>query len=255
LKIVITNDDGIDSPGIKVLAKAISELPFEVYVVAPEKQRSAGGHSITTHKPLRINEVNMGIKGVKGFSTNGSTADCIILAKDVIVGDMDFVISGINEYPNLGDDISYSGTVSGSIEAILNDVPSFGFSIYRFGENLNKAAKFSKKLLLYLIENPVKKGVFLNVNFPGSGDIKGVKITKIGRVKYVDRTVKRVDPSGKPYYWIMGKPVWSGDENTDTWAIRNGYVSISPLRVNFVDNEEYKRLKEEEEKFLPLFDI
>ena len=255
MKIVITNDDGIDSVGIKVLAKAIAELPFEVYVVAPEKQRSAGGHSITTHKPLRINEVDIGIKGIKAFSTNGSTADCVILAKDVIVNDMDFVISGINELPNVGDDISYSGTVSGSIEAILNDVPSFSVSICGFGENLNRASQFSKNLLLYLIENPLKKGRFLNVNFPGSGKIKGVKITKIGRVKYVDRTVKRIDPSGKPYYWIMGKPVWSGDENTDTWAIKNGYVSVSPLRVNFVDDEEYRRLKEEEDKFLPLLDI
>lgn len=255
MKIVITNDDGIDSVGIRALAEAISELSFEVYVVAPEKQRSAGGHSITTHKPLRINEVDIEIKGVKAFSTNGSTADCVILAKDVIVKDIDFVISGINEYPNVGDDISYSGTVSGSIEAILNNIPSFSVSIYRFGENLKKGAIFSKNLLLYLIKKPLKKGVFLNVNFPGEGEIKGVRITKIGRVKYIDRTVKRIDPSGKPYYWIMGKPVWSGEENTDTWAVKNGYVSISPLRVNFVDEEEYNRLKEGEEELKPLLEL
>lgn len=251
MRVLITNDDGIDSPGIKVLGEIFSE-EFETFIIAPERQRSALGHSITTHKPLRIKEINSDKPNLKIYATNGTTADCVILGVDVIVKDIDFVVSGINELPNVGDDISYSGTVSGSMEGVINGIQSIAVSILGFKENLIKAAKFSKNLVKYLIKNPLKKGTFLNVNFPGEGDIKGVKICKVGRVWYRNRTVERKDPLGRPYYWIIGEPVWEGDEYTDTWAVRNGYISITPLHLDFVDYETYEILLKKEEVFLNL---
>lgn len=248
MKILITNDDGIDSLGLKALAEVFSE-EFETYVIAPEKQRSALGHSITTHKPLRIKEVDLGIKNVKAYSTNGLTADCVILGKDVIIKDIDFVISGINELPNVGDDITYSGTISGSMEGVINGIQSISVSILKFDENLKIASLFTREITKYLIKNPLKKGTFLNINFPGKGEIKGVKISKIGHVWYKNRTIERKDPLGRPYYWIIGVPVWEGDEKTDTWALENGYISISPLHIDLLDYEVYNELLKKEEIF------
>ncbi|MGB9750228.1 MAG: 5'/3'-nucleotidase SurE [Caldisericia bacterium] len=248
MKILITNDDGIDSIGLKSLAEVFSD-EFETFIIAPEKQRSALGHSITTHKPLRLNEVEIGIKNVKTYSTNGTTADCVILAKDILIKKLDFVISGINELPNVGDDITYSGTISGSMEGVINGIPSISVSILYFKENLKKASIFSKEIVKYLLKNPLKKGTFLNINFPGEGKIKGVKITKIGHVWYRNRTIERKDPLGRPYYWIIGEPVWEGDEKTDTWAVKNGFVSITPLHIDLLNYEIYDELLKKEEIF------
>lgn len=248
MKVLITNDDGIDSIGLRSLSEVFSQ-EFETYVVAPEKQRSALGHSITTHKPLRIKEVDLGVKNVKAYSTNGLTADCVILAKDILIKDIDFVVSGINELPNVGDDITYSGTISGSMEGVINGIPSISVSILYFKENLKKASFFSKEVVKYLLKNPLKKGTFLNINFPGEGEIKGVKITKIGHVWYKNRTIERKDPLGRPYYWIIGEAVWEGNSEEDTWAVKNGYISISPLHIDLLDYEIYKELLKKEEIF------
>lgn len=248
MKVLITNDDGIDSLGLKTLSEVFSQ-EFETYVVAPDKQRSALGHSITTHKPLRIKEVDLGIKNVKAYSTNGLTADCVILAKDILIKDIDFVVSGINELPNVGDDITYSGTISGSMEGVINGIPSISVSILYFKENLKKASIFSKEVVKFLLKNPLKKGTFLNINFPGEGEIKGVKITKIGHVWYKNRTIERKDPLGRPYYWIIGEPVWEGNNKVDTWAVKNGYISISPLHIDLLDYETYEELIKKEEIF------
>lgn len=248
MKVLITNDDGIDSLGLKTVSEIFSQ-EFETYVVAPEKQRSAFGHSITTHKPLRIKEVDLGIKNVKAYSTNGLTADCVILAKDILIKNIDFVVSGINELPNVGDDITYSGTISGSMEGVINGIPSISVSILYFKENLKKASIFSKEIVKYLLKNPLKRGTFLNINFPGEGEIKGVKITKIGHVWYKNRTIERKDPLGRPYYWIIGEPVWEGNSEEDTWAVKNGYISISPLHIDLLDYEIYKELLKKEEIF------
>jgi len=248
LKVLITNDDGVDSLGLKSLAEVFSR-EFETYVIAPEKQRSALGHSITTHKPLRLKEVDIGIKNVKAYSTNGTTADCVILAKDILIKKVDFVISGMNELPNVGDDITYSGTISGSMEGVINGIPSISTSILYFKENLEKASIFSKEIVKYLIKNPLKKGTFLNINFPGEGKIRGVRITKIGNVWYRNRTIERKDPLGKPYYWIIGEPVWEGEEGTDTWAVKNGYISITPLHIDLLNYEIYNELLNKEEIF------
>lgn len=251
MRVLITNDDGIDSPGIKVLGDVFSE-DFETFIIAPERQRSALGHSITTHKPLRVKEIESNKQNLKIYATNGTTADCVILGVDVFVKKIDFIVSGINELPNVGDDITYSGTISGSMEAVINGVPSIAVSILGFKENLFLAAKFSKELVKYLIKNPLKKGTFLNVNFPGEGEIKGIKISKVGRVWYKNRTVKRIDPLGRPYYWIIGEPVWEGEEDTDTWAVKNGFVSITPLHLDLIDYETYEILIKKERDFLSL---
>lgn len=251
MKVLITNDDGIDSPGIKILGDVFSE-EFETFIIAPERQRSALGHSITTHKPLRIKEIESNKSNLKIYATNGTTADCVILGVDIVVKRIDFVVSGINELPNVGDDITYSGTISGSMEGIINGIPSIAVSILGFKENLNIAAHFSKELVKYLIKNPLKKGTFLNVNFPGEGEIKGVKISKVGKVWYKNRTIERKDPLGKPYFWIIGEPVWEGDKDTDTWAVRNGFISITPLHLDLVDYETYEILSKKESDFLNL---
>ncbi|MFA5535895.1 MAG: 5'/3'-nucleotidase SurE [Bacillota bacterium] len=236
--ILLTNDDGIMADGIQSLRKACERIA-DVVMVAPDRERSASGHGITMHKPLRVEESSYG--NSPGFAVSGTPADCVKLALEkLLVKTPDLVISGINKGSNLGTDVLYSGTVSGALEAIINRIPSIAVSL----ENKNKnkddyriAANFAAQLAKYIIKRPLPVNTFLNVNVPdlGAEAIKGVKVVKIGSRRYVNTIEERKDPRGRSYYWLSGNLRENLETNTDIWAIANNYIAISPLHYDLTN--------------------
>jgi 5'-nucleotidase len=240
--ILITNDDGVYSPGIQVLAKRLRELD-EVTIVAPDRERSAAGHSMTLHRPLLIEQVREGV-----YSVNGTPTDCVNIAvKGLLPKTPQLVVSGINKGPNLGDDVTYSGTVAGAIEARLLGVPSFAISVaarenFRFAE----AAEVAVRVAQMILEQGEAEGTLLNVNVPNLPlpEIQGTAITRLGKRIYHQMTVERVDPRGKKYYWIGGgEPDWEHEEGTDFDAIDRKMVSITPLHLDLTDYASFDKLR------------
>lgn len=253
MKILISNDDGIYSPGIAALENALKENG-DTTVVAPAQERSTAGHSLTLHKPLRIEEVNEG-----HFAINGTPADCIWLGiRKILNGKKpDVVFSGINQGGNLGYDIHYSGTVAAAREACLLGIPAVAVSLAIFGDRKNAhyetAGRFASKLLGEMRSFVEKMkidfnqifpfGVFLNVNVPNlpESEIKGVKVAKMGHRIYSEGIVEKADPRGKPYFWIGGEYQGFKDiEGSDCKVIDQGYISVTPLQVNATDTNFYE---------------
>lgn len=240
--ILLTNDDGVYSPGIQILAKKLQELD-RVIVVAPDRERSAVGHSMTLHRPLLIEQIKESI-----YSVNGTPTDCVNIAvKGVLKEIPKLVVSGINKGPNLGDDITYSGTVAGAIEARLLGFPSCAVSLvarenYLFAD----AAEVVYQIAAVILEKGLSEGTLLNVNIPNIplAKIQGTRITRLGKRIYKQMTVERVDPRGKKYYWIGGgEPDWEREEGTDFDAIENKRVSITPLHLDLTDYSVFDKLK------------
>src|SRR5512147_1311355 len=240
--ILITNDDGVYSLGIQVLAKRLREIDT-VVIVAPDRERSAAGHSMTLHRPLLIEEVRESV-----FSVNGTPTDCVNIAvKGLLSETPSLVVSGINKGPNLGDDVTYSGTVAGAIEGILLGIPSFSISLaarenFRFAE----AAEVAVRTAARILNEGLPEGTLLNINVPNVAlsDIQGTRITRLGKRIYHQMTVERVDPRGKKYYWIGGgEPDWEHDPGTDFDAIDKGMVSITPLHLDMTDYAAFDQLK------------
>jgi 5'-nucleotidase len=242
LKILISNDDGIMAPGIAILKKYL-EKEHEVYVVAPDVERSATGHAITIRQPLWAKEVKFGDM-LFGYAVNGTPADSVKIGLEAIHKKIkfDIVISGINKGANLGTDILYSGTVSAALEGALNGVPSIAISCYDFIEpNYDDAAKILFDLLRKIDLEKWPEFTTLNINVPKIpyDEIKGIKITKQSKRRYDDYFEERKDPYGNSYYWMLGKIVEDdNDENSDYSAINNGYVSVTPISV-FLTKEDY----------------
>jgi len=240
--ILVTNDDGVYSPGIQMLAKRLRELDT-VVIVAPDRERSAAGHSMTLHRPLLIEELKENM-----YSVNGTPTDCVNIAvKGLLKETPKLVVSGINKGPNLGDDVTYSGTVAGAIEGILLGIPSFAVSLngredFKFAEAAEVAVNTARKVL----EDGLPVGTLLNVNVPNIPVSKmlGTRITRLGTRIYHQMTVERVDPRGKKYYWIGGgEPDWEREEGTDMDAVDRNYVSITPLHLDMTDYASFDRLK------------
>ncbi len=240
--ILVTNDDGIYSPGIQILAKRLRELDA-VVIVAPDRERSAAGHSMTLHRPLLIEEVREGM-----YSVNGTPTDCVNIAvKGLLKETPRLVVSGINKGPNLGDDVTYSGTVAGAIEGILLGIPSFALSIaaredFRFAE----AAEVALRTTSQILKEGLPAGTLLNINVPNIpiDEMQGTRITRLGKRIYHQMTVERVDPRGKKYYWIGGgEPDWEREEGTDLDAIDRKLVSITPLHLDMTDYSSFDRLR------------
>lgn len=240
--ILITNDDGVYSPGIQILAKRLRKLD-DVVIVAPDRERSAAGHSMTLHRPLLIEEVKEGV-----YSVNGTPTDCVNIAvKGLLRETPRLVVSGINKGPNLGDDVTYSGTVAGAIEARILGIPSFAVSLaarsdFRFAE----AAEIALHIASHLFEHGLFQDTLLNVNVPNAplSEIRGAVLTRLGKRIYHQMTVERVDPRGKKYYWIGGgEPDWEREEGTDFDAVDRGMVSITPLQLDLTDYAAFERLK------------
>ena len=236
-RILVTNDDGVFSGGIEKLAQALRSLPgVRVTVVAPDREQSASGHSLTLHRPLRIRKIEPDT-----YTVDGTPTDCVNLAVLSMMKDdpPDFIASGINFGLNLGDDVTYSGTVSATFEGTLLNIPSVAFSQeVAEGFSFDRAAAFARDLMEALIEarsrGAVPDDLLLNVNVPASA-AKGVRFSKLGHRIYQQSIVEKTDPRGRKYYWIAGTPEWQAEEGTDHAALSKGYISITPLHLDLTD--------------------
>ena len=246
--ILITNDDGYRSPGIVALRRELSRIADAV-VVAPDHNWSAAGHTKTMHKPLRAWEGKLP-DGSPAYITTGAPSDCVALALLGIVPQKpDLVVSGINLGENLGADVTYSGTVAGAMEGAVNGIPAISVSLGTFepDADFDAAARIAAGIAANVLEFGLPEGTFLNVNVPylPLEEIKGVQVTRLGRRIYRDKLVRRDDPRGQPYYWIGGdRPSGVPEDGTDIGALENGYVSITPLRMDMTDYGFMEKLKD-----------
>ena len=244
MHILVTNDDGVEAPGLLVLQKAIQDVG-EVTVFAPDHNWSAAGHTRTMHKPLRVNQTTL-LDGTSAYTSTGAPSDCVAL---VILGILDhqpdLVVSGINQGANVGHDITYSGTIAAAMEAVISDIPALAVSLDSYeSQDFTYAARFAARLVKLVLEHGLPSNTFLNVNVPAvpQEEIAGIKITRLGQRVYRDRLVERQDPRGRDYYWIGGEPPSGVPEaGTDIWALANKYVSITPLHL---DMTEYQMMEE-----------
>lgn len=241
MHILVTNDDGVTAPGLMALAQAMRSIPdARVSILAPDRNWSGGGHVKTLERPLRIKEVSLA-DGSIAFASDGAPSDCVALA---LLGffeeKIDLVVSGINPMHNLGHDVTYSGTVTAAMEAVIWDTPGIAFSLGSLENHLgaldySAAADVARKVVRTFLLHHIPVGMLLNVNIPYSPveEIKGMRITRQGLRVYRDRLDKRIDPRGRPYYWIGGdSPTGTPEEGTDVGAVAAGYVSITPIQLD-----------------------
>ena len=241
-KIIITNDDGINAVGIKALEKILKPIGT-VFVVAPSQERSAAGHSISFNHPLRVNFIDKFHVAVDGTPTDCAMFGYYGLLKRERPA---LLVSGINHGVNLGDDITYSGTVSAALEGTLLGIPSVAFSM-QYGKKINflLAEKFIRKICNNVIEKGLPENTFLNINIPNCTKIKGIEIARQGKRIYRDKMMKKTDPRGKSYYWLGGKePGFVREKGTDFSAIQNKKISITPLKFDFTNFDALDSLKE-----------
>jgi 5'-nucleotidase len=239
-RILVTNDDGIYSEGLRKLAAALEPVG-EILIVAPDREQSAASHALTLNRPLRLLQLEK-----NEWIVDGTPTDCVNLGVLKLMKDdrPDIIVSGINFGPNLGDDVTYSGTISAAFEGALLHIPSVAFSA-SVGEHFSfdRCADFAARLVVRLLGATPDPGIILNVNFP-VGEFAGVKITKLGRRIYTEGIVERLDPRGRTYYWIGGGvPSWQPQEGTDFEAIESGHVSITPLHLDLTHHESIPRFK------------
>lgn len=235
MRILVTNDDGIHAPGLLALARALAPLG-ETVVVAPEREQSAAGHGITLHKPLRMTPVEIDAPVAEAYATNGTPADCTILAT---AGDRprpDLVVAGINTGANLGEEVLYSGTVSAAMEGALQGLKAFAISVAAYTNCLfEPAAAFAAKLARRLMEFELPPDTCLNVNVPNleAEKLGPAVITRLGRRRYINVVERREDPRGRSYYWFSGEPLESdSEEDTDIAAVQAGMISVTPLHFD-----------------------
>lgn len=249
MRILLVNDDGVYSPGLHTLRSTLEQEPgLEVYVVAPDRQRSASGHAITLHKPLYLDRIDFPGASSPVYAVNGTPADCTKIGiMAVLPGPADLVISGINRGANLGTDVLYSGTVSAAIEGIILGVPSIAVSLAAWQDpDYSLAAAFTAELVAAVAEHGLPPGVLLNVNVPpvDRDSLAGIAITELSRRSYRDRFERRVDPRGRAYYWLAGEPVDEPQStDTDVGAVRAGMISITPLRLALTDRQAIDQLR------------
>lgn len=238
--ILITNDDGIDADALAPLAEALAPLG-DVDIIVPERNWSGASHSITLFRPLRVRPTKLR-SGHPAFMTDGSPTDCVRLA---VLGFLrhrpDIVVSGINRGANMGDDITYSGTVAAAMEGILSNVPSIAISIGAFGGDIDYrgAASFAALLARNILDRGFAPDTLLNVNVPPlpRDQIAGVEVTRLGKRTYRDQLVERLDPYGNPYYWVGG-PAVSGEaeDGTDVAAMGAGKISVTPIALDLTNH-------------------
>ncbi len=234
--ILLSNDDGIQSEGLKALETSLARLG-ETYTVAPDRAQSSMSHALTLHRPLRVHEL-----APRRLSVNGTPVDCVKLAlTGLLPVKPDLVVSGINEGPNLGDDIIYSGTVSAAIEGTLLGIPAIAVSLVTFAKfDFHAAAEFTATLIEHVQQPGIPAGTLLNVNVPHLPKelLKGWRLTRMGRRHYSENIVERVDPRGGKYYWIGGDDLgFDHDTGTDCLAVHDGYISVTPLQVDLTDHK------------------
>jgi len=250
MHILVTNDDGVTAPGLLALAQEMRTLG-RVTVFAPDKNWSASGHVKTLHRPLRVREAILA-DGTAAFACDGAPSDCVALPLLGFVDKVDLVVSGINPYSNIGHDVTYSGTVTAAMEAVISGVPGIAFSLASQDKttpettDYSHAADIARQVTQKVIEQGLAEGVVLNVNIPylSRDSIKGMTITRQGLRVYRDALDKRIDPRGQPYYWIGGDaPTGVNEEGTDVGALLNGHVSITPLQLDLTNYKAMDALR------------
>ncbi len=240
--ILACNDDGVRAEGLKALVSGLESVG-DVVVVAPDRERSAAGHSLTLTRPLRATSVAPG-----WYSVDGTPTDCVTLAvMELLDRRPALVAAGINHGSNLGDDVTYSGTVASAIEATLQGLPAFAISVAGHGHfEFQVAASCARRLAEEILRRGLPQGTLLNVNVPNLGRdaVRGWAVTRQGRRVYSETVVRKVDPRGHAYYWIGGAaPTWEQSGGTDFEAVRDGWVSVTPLHVDLTNHEVLEELR------------
>jgi len=241
--ILVSNDDGIRAEGIRALTAALAPLG-EVWVVAPDREQSAASHSLTLNRPLRVAEL-----GERRFAVDGTPTDCINLAVNGLMARKpSLVVSGINHGGNLGDDVTYSGTVSAAMEGTLLGVPSLAISQgMKNGLGFGVAAAFAARLAETVLDQGLPRDTLLNVNVPARArsELRGYKVTRQGKRRYGDAIVEKTDPRGRKYYWIGGDGAgFVPGEGTDFAAVEDGYISLTPLHLDLTHHASIPQLND-----------
>jgi 5'-nucleotidase len=257
LKLLISNDDGIFSLGVRTLANTLAAAGHDVTVVCPDRERSATGHGLTLHRPLRAEIVDSVFHPqIVAWTCSGTPADSVKFALHAVLKSRpDFVLAGINHGPNLGTDILYSGTVSAAMEGAIQGIPSLAISLASFSsKEFQPAADFASSLILQLKQHFLPEATLLNINVPpvAAAAITGVKLTRQGLRRYIDTFEQRFDPRGKSYYWLAGEVIEEipqpdhshlpAEVPTDVQAIRENYITITPLQYNLTDVQNFEYL-------------
>lgn len=244
--ILVTNDDGVHSPGLISLFNAMKKLG-DAFIVAPDRERSAVSHALTMHRPIRAEKLRKNV-----YSLNGTPTDCVAIGVNKILPEKPvFVVSGINKGANLGDDLTYSGTVSAAMESTIMGIPSFAVSLSMKKKSLSSrsfvtAAEVAFEIGRYILEHSLPYDTLLNVNVPDvpAKSIRGFILSRQGKRIYDGSIKETFDPHGEKYYWIGGgKPYWERGENTDIQAVHDNYVSITPIHLDLTNYEALTFLK------------
>ena len=251
MHILVTNDDGVQAPGLLALAQAMRQVG-DVTVVAPDRNWSASGHVKTLERPIRVTETVLA-DGTTAYMSDGAPSDCVALPLlGFLENKIDLVVSGINPFSNIGHDVTYSGTVTAALEAVIAGVPGIAFSLASETKPLDvradygPAGEIAKRVVQTAIEGGLLEGVVMNVNIPylPVEEMKGFIVTRQGLRVYRDALDRRVDPRGRPYYWIGGEsPTGVNEEGTDVGALASGYVSITPLHLDLTNYKAMDVLK------------
>jgi len=248
--ILVVNDDGITSHGIRALVEVVRTIG-EVVVVAPDSPQSGMGHAITIGNTLRLDKTDI-FKGLDAYECSGTPADCVKLAKHIVLKDRtpDLVVSGINHGSNSSISVLYSGTMSAAIEAAIEGMPAIGFSLcdYKPNAEIDHCKEFVKKIVQQVLKTPLSRGVALNVNIPAKTNkkIKGIKICRQARAKWQENFEQRLDPHGRRYFWMNGSFInFDKGEDTDEWALTNNYISVVPCAFDLTAHHSIPILNHE----------
>ncbi len=246
--ILVTNDDGVNSPGLTSLFNAMKELG-DVLIVAPDRERSAASRSLTMHRPLKVDKLKEHI-----YSVNGTPTDCVAIGINKILSEKpSLVVSGINKGANLGDDITYSGTVSAAMESTIMGIPSFAISLViekqpkKVPLYFETASRIAIDIGRYILDKSLPYNTLLNINVPNvkMNSIRGIKFTRQGKRVYDNAVQDILDPNGNKHYWIGGgEPTWEEGNDTDIKAIQSNYISITPINLDLTNYKALQLLKE-----------
>ena len=245
--ILVTNDDSIVAPGIRALIEVMKEIG-EVVVVAPDSPQSAMGHAITINDTITLSKVNLDKEIDKEYSCSGTPVDCVKIAvHEILKKKPDLCVSGINHGSNSSINVIYSGTMSAAVEAGIEGIPAIGFSLldYSWDADFEPIKKHVKNIALQVLKKGLPDGVILNVNFPKlkKKDIKGIKICRQAKATWVEEFDKRINPMGKEYYWLSGEFVnQDKGEDTDEWALQNGYIAVVPVQFDLTAHHAISQL-------------
>lgn len=245
--ILVTNDDGISAPGIRALIDVMKQLG-DVVVVAPDSPQSAMGHAITINNTLFINKVNFDSEVKEEYSCSGTPVDCVKLAvNEILKQKPDLCVSGINHGSNSSINVIYSGTMSAAVEAGIEGIPAIGFSLldYDWNADFEPIKNSIKTIASQVLENGLPDGVILNVNFPKlkENELKGIKICRQAKAFWKEEFDKRKTPQGKDYYWLTGEFInQDNGEDTDEWALANGFISVVPVQFDLTAHHAIQKL-------------